>query len=83
MTGAVVVMHRPTPTMTQEQRLRVLREAPRDCWIAVAEEEARVVASGQNLSDVADEAERLGVRDPLMIRTPKEWSPTCFGRVFV
>ena len=83
MTGAIVVKVRSVPTMTPEERLRVLRDAPRDCWIAVAEEEARVVAFGQSLSDVADEAERCGVHDPLMIRTPKQWSPTCFGRVFI
>jgi hypothetical protein len=68
-------------TLCSDDRLRILREAPRDCWIAIVEEQSRIVASGPEFSDVVDEAERLGFSDPLMIRTARVWAPTCFMRV--
>jgi Family of unknown function (DUF5678) len=69
--------------MRAEQRSKLLREAPRDCWVAIAEEEARIVAHGRDYSDVVNEAENAGFNDPLMIRIPKQWAPACFNRVHV
>jgi hypothetical protein len=86
MTGAHPVevdkpMEVAKTTLSSDDRLKILRDAPRDCWIAIVEKESRIVASGPEFSDVVDEAERLGFSDPLMIRTARVWAPTCFMRV--
>jgi hypothetical protein len=79
MMGALLVM--PKATMNSEQRMKVLRDAPRDCWVAISESEPRIVAHGADFSEVVEQAEISGFNDPLMIRIPKQWVPTCFHRV--
>jgi hypothetical protein len=81
MIGEVLVM--PKTTMKSEQRLKILVDAPRDCWVAISEQESRIVAHGKEFSDVVRQAETFGFNDPLMIRIPKQWAPSCFKRASI
>jgi hypothetical protein len=55
-------------------RLELLRSAPLNSWIALSEDESRIVATGATYSEVVALSERAGVRDPLIIKTPEQWT---------
>jgi len=59
----------------EDRRLELLRSAPSDSWIALSEDETRIVASGATYEEVVKNSERAGVSDPLIIKTPKVWMP--------
>jgi Family of unknown function (DUF5678) len=64
--------------MSHEERLRVLREAAPNSWIALSEDESRVVGSGSTYAEAVELAEREGVEDPVLIKTPDEWLTPVF-----
>jgi hypothetical protein len=59
---------------TMPPRVKALREAPLDSWVVLSQDETRVVAAGQDLERVAQEAEANGVSEPVLIRIPKDWT---------
>lgn len=59
----------------QDSRLELLRSAPMDSWIALSEDESRIVAVGSSYAEVVKNSEDAGVSDPLLIKTPKRWMP--------
>jgi len=56
-------------------RLVALRSAPLDSWIALSEDESKVIAVGSTYAEVAEKSERAGVEDPLILKTPPSWIP--------
>lgn len=56
-------------------RLELLRSAPLDSWVALSEDETRIVAVGATYSEVAERSEIAGVSDPLILKTPAQWAP--------
>ncbi len=58
-----------------DARLNALRDAPLDSWIALSEDESRIVAVGTSFEEVTRNSETAGVEDPLVIKTPKSWLP--------
>ncbi len=58
-----------------EDRLRTLLGAPLDRWIALSEDESRVVADGASFEEAAAKAEKNGVSDPILVKTPGDWTP--------
>jgi Family of unknown function (DUF5678) len=56
-------------------RLEALRNAPLDSWVALSEDETRVVAVGKNYSEVVEKSEQAGVTDPVIVKTPPQWAP--------
>jgi len=62
-----------TPANTADRRLELLRSAPLDSWIALSEDETTIVASGSTYEEVVRNSEKVGVSDPLLIKTPKAW----------
>jgi hypothetical protein len=60
---------------TEDRRLELLRSAPLDSWIALSEDETRIVAHGATYEEVVKKSEHAGVSDPLLIKTPKVWIP--------
>jgi hypothetical protein len=56
-------------------RLKALQSAPLDAWIALSEDEARIVAVGRDYSDVAEKADAAGEADVLILKTPSSWAP--------
>ncbi len=56
-------------------RLEALRSAPLDSWVALSEDETKVVAVGATYSEAAENSERAGVADPIIVKTPAKWVP--------
>lgn len=56
-------------------RLKALQSAPLDCWIALSEDETKIVATGATYSEVAENSDRAGVSDPLIVKIPAQWAP--------
>ena len=58
-----------------EERLRILRDAKPDSWIAFSADESRVVAYGDTYGDVVERAGEAGETEPIVIKTPDNWNP--------
>jgi len=54
-------------------RLTLLRSAPLDSWIALSEDESRIVAMAESYADVVKLSDEAGVSDPLILKTPPTW----------
>jgi len=61
--------------MQTEERAQILRDSPPNSWIALAEDESRVVGRGATYAEAVAAAERQGVDDPVLINMPEEWLP--------
>ena len=59
----------------EDARLEALRSAPLNSWIALSEDESKIVAVGSTFSEVVTNSEKAGVSDPIIIETPKAWAP--------
>lgn len=64
--------------MRSEERIRILREAKPDSWIAFSSDESKVVAYGDTYSEAVRAAAEKGEVEPVLLKTPEDWS----GRVF-
>lgn len=58
-------------------RLETLRAAPPDRWIAISEDESRIVAVGVTYSEASALADQAGEPDSIILKTPTEWEPIC------
>jgi len=58
-----------------EQRLQLLSEAKPDSWIALTSDESAVVGRGSTYAEAVEDAARNGEVDPVLIKTPGDWSP--------
>lgn len=56
-------------------RLELLKQAPLDSWVALSEDESRIVAVGSSYDEAVQNSERAGVSDPVLVKTPKHWLP--------
>ena len=61
--------------MSPEQRAEMLRQAPLDSWIALSADEKKIVASGTTFCEAVENAKKVGEHEPVLIRTPEEWTP--------
>ena len=59
---------------TIDARYKALQSAPMDMWIALSEDETAIVAQGSTYSEAVENSEKVGVADPVMIKTPKVWT---------
>lgn len=75
MTMAASKMVMRSNTMKPEEYARMLAEAPRDKWIAMSEDESRIVGVGDTMEEAASKAQEHGVADPVLTLTPNEWTP--------
>jgi hypothetical protein len=46
-----------------------------DSWVALSEDETHIVAVGKTYSEAAENSERVGFDDPVIVKIPKEWAP--------
>ena len=56
-------------------RLELLRSAPLDKWIALSEDESRIIAVGSTYTEASDLSDALGENDPVILKTPTAWEP--------
>jgi hypothetical protein len=60
---------------TQESpRMKALKSAPLNSWIALSNDESSVVAIGSSYAEVSKKIEESGVLDSVVLKTPKQWS---------
>ena len=60
--------------MSPEARIKALRDAPPDGWVAFSGDEERVVAYGASYDKVVAKAEEKGEPDPVIVKVPRSWS---------
>jgi hypothetical protein len=60
--------------MSPEARIKALRGAPPDGWVAFSSDEERLVAYGKTYEEVVAKAEKNGEPDPVLTKVPKDWS---------
>jgi hypothetical protein len=54
-------------------RFEALKSAPLDSWVALSEDETRIVAVGSSYDEAVKNSESAGVSDPVLVKTPKVW----------
>jgi hypothetical protein len=72
---ASTLIEMPNSAKAEDARLELLRSAPLNSWIALSEDETKIVAIGNTYEEVVRNSENAGVSDPLLIMTPKVWMP--------
>jgi hypothetical protein len=65
--------------MTDEERVRILREAKPDSWLALSSDESRVAGRGDSFDQAVEDAKKNGESDPLLIKVPDNWEPRVFN----
>lgn len=56
-------------------RIKALWSAPLDSWIALSEDETRVVATGATFAEVAKLLDEACDENSVILKTPKAWLP--------
>lgn len=56
----------------------LLANAPRNCWLALNEDETAIVGRGETMKEAVEEARRNGVDDPIVLWSPKAWVPSVY-----
>jgi len=59
--------------MGKDLRFEALESAPLDSWIALSEDETKIVAVGSSYAEAVEKSESAGVTDPVLVKTPKAW----------
>lgn len=53
---------------------KLLANASRECWLALNEEQNRIVGRGGTIKEAVAEAKKNGINDPIVIWSPKIWT---------
>ena len=61
-------------SMSPEARLKALRAAPPDGWVAFSSDEERLVAYGKTYEEALKKAGQDGEPDPVLTKVPTDWS---------
>lgn len=64
---------RTMPATLNTPRSEALRGAPLDSWVALAEDETRIVATGATYEEVSKRLDEAGDKDSVILKTPKSW----------
>jgi predicted RNase H-like HicB family nuclease len=65
--------------MSTEERVKILREAGPDTWIAFSADESRVVATGDSYAEAVKMANEKGELAPVLTKTPENWNARVFS----
>ena len=55
-----------------------MREAKPDSWIALSDDESRVVGRGMSYGEAVEDAKQNGCEEPVLIKVPEKWLPLVF-----
>jgi hypothetical protein len=61
-----------------QKRAEALLQAPPNHWVALSEDEHRIVAVGETFEEAARNAEAAGVSNPVLVKIPEDWTPRIF-----
>ena len=64
--------------MSAEERVRILREAKPNSWLALSSDESKVVGRGDSYAEAVEQADKHGEADPVLIKIPDSWEPRVF-----
>jgi hypothetical protein len=64
-------------SVADSPRIAALRSAPLDAWVALSDDESKIIATGATYEEAALGSDRAGVPDPIIIKTPAKWLPFC------
>ena len=53
---------------------KLLLNASRECWLALNEEQSKIVGRGETIREAVEEAKKNGVDDPIIVWSPKVWT---------
>lgn len=65
--------------MTPEERVKILREAKPDSWLAFSADESRVVGRGDTYAQVVEQAAKQDEEEPVVLKTPSDWSARVYA----
>ena len=57
---------------------KLLMDAPRNCWLALNEEQTEIMGRGETMREAVEEARKKGVEDPMVMWAPKAWRPAVY-----
>jgi hypothetical protein len=55
------------------RRVEILRNAPKNAWVALSKDENEIVATGETFIEADQNAKKSGAQDYILTRTPDEW----------
>lgn len=61
-------------TAQMDARTAALNSAPLDAWIALSDDETKIVARGTTYQEVAAELDRIGDESAVVVKTPPSWA---------
>jgi len=61
-------------TAQMDARTAALNGAPLDAWIALSNDETKIVARGATYQEVADALDKAGDDTSVIVKTPPDWS---------
>jgi hypothetical protein len=56
----------------------IVRNAPRNCWLALTEDQSKVVGHGDTPDSAIDSAIAQGFEDVVLLWAPDEWIPSVY-----
>ncbi len=59
--------------MKPEEYAHMLAETPPNQWVALSEDESRIVATGRTMEEAVSAAAANGVEEPILIKNPNKW----------
>ena len=59
----------------ERSRLLALQSAPLNSWIALSDDESRIVAIGASYEEATEKSESLGIEDPVILKTSERGLP--------
>ena len=65
--------------MSADERVKILREAKPNSWVAFSSDESKLVACGATYSEAVEAAEKSGENDPVLVKIPNSWEPRVFS----
>lgn len=57
---------------------QMLLDSPRNHWLALTEDESKVVAIGVTPEEAEANAKKVGIDDPLLVWAPEDWTARVF-----
>jgi hypothetical protein len=58
------------PVITDSPRLKALKSAPMNSWIALSSDETSIVATGSSYEEVSRKVSESGLSDSVVLKTP-------------
>jgi hypothetical protein len=56
----------------------VIKNAPRNCWLALNDDQSELVGHGDTMESAIDAARANGVEEPVLLWSAEEWIPAVY-----